>query len=78
MNKILNHIKLLEKMQLAGGINNKPTTDLLKVCVKKINSSSEALQKLAKLGNGDNWGNSDGNKIAQRALNILDETINSD
>ncbi|RLA39220.1 MAG: hypothetical protein DRR06_19460 [Gammaproteobacteria bacterium] len=28
----------------------------------------EALEKLARLGNGDHYGNSDGNVIAQKAL----------
>lgn len=33
----------------------------------------EALEKLARLGNGDRYGNSDGNIIAQEALAKLEE-----
>jgi len=35
---------------------------------KEIERLREALRVLACLGNGDTWGNSDGNRIAQRAL----------
>jgi len=33
----------------------------------------EALEVLAKLGNGDHYGNSDGNRIAQKALLETDD-----
>ena len=35
----------------------------------------EALEKLAKLGNGDQYGNSDGNKIAQEAIAWADSRL---
>ena len=34
----------------------------------KLAEMTEALEKLARLGNGDHYGNSDGNMIAIRAL----------
>jgi hypothetical protein len=34
----------------------------------------EALEKLAKLGNGDEYGNSVGNEIARAALSLLEES----
>ena len=37
-------------------------------CVNNYPALVEALQKLAKLGNGDQYGNSNGNVIAQDAL----------
>jgi len=43
----------------------------LQVCIEKINIATDALESLAKLGNGNQWGNSDGNKIAQKALKEL-------
>ena len=38
-----------------------------------VEEMREALEKLAKLGNGDQYGNSVGNEIARAALKLLEE-----
>ena len=43
--------------------------------LEKLNEIKTSLDKLAKLGNGEHWGNSDGNVIAQKALPLIDELI---
>jgi hypothetical protein len=40
---------------------------------RQLAEATEALEKLARLGNGDRYGNSDGNVIAQQALKALGE-----
>ena len=41
---------------------------------ERLSIAEEALEKLAKLGNGDRYGNSIGNEIALRTLTKLRET----
>jgi len=47
---------------------NTQTQEALKMAI-------EALKKLARLGNGDSYGNSDGNCIAISALKAIDEAL---
>jgi hypothetical protein len=42
---------------------------------EKLQTAWHALERLAKLGNGDSYGNSDGNTIAQQALQQLDKAV---
>ena len=45
---------------------------------EKLMRAVEALEKLARLGNGDRYGNSDGNMIARTTLAELKEGIGDD
>lgn len=47
---------------------NNQTQEALKMAI-------EALEKLARLGNGDSYGNSDGNCIAISALKAIDAQL---
>jgi hypothetical protein len=47
---------------------NKQTQEALKMAI-------EALDKLARLGNGDSYGNSDGNCIAIKTLKAIEEAL---
>jgi hypothetical protein len=47
---------------------NKQTQEALKMAI-------EALNKLARLGNGDSYGNSDGNCIAIKTLKAIEEAL---
>ena len=40
-----------------------------------LNLAIEALNKLARLGNGDSYGNSDGNCIAIKTLKAIEEAL---
>ena len=53
-----------EKPSIIGSIVDIKTTNLQ----AQLTAKDEALEQLAKLGNGDYYGNSEGNVIAQVAL----------
>jgi len=50
-----------------------PESDVEYIRADLVDGLVEALDKLAKLGNGDQYGNSVGNQIARAALKALEE-----
>ena len=70
--KINNVIEFLESPHLAYYIEHYSLQFAIVALIKDLQADNErmrtALEKLAKLGNGDRYGNSDGNVIAQDAL----------
>jgi len=67
-----------KKIWVDGGANvwtapHPEAKDVLYIRVDIVEEMREALHKLAKLGNGDQYGNSIGNEIARAALKALEE-----
>ena len=62
-----------DKLDYAFGLSEKATrqaTEIAAAAQAVIAQKNEALDRLAKLGNGDRYGNSEGNHIAQQAIAI--------
>jgi hypothetical protein len=59
--------------ELGGDVFFGYCADMLRQQQAEINVYREALEKLARLGNGDNYGNSIGNDIAVDALRKAQE-----
>ena len=50
-----------------------PESDVKYIRADLVDGLVEALERLAKLGNGNNYGNSLGNEIARAALKAMEE-----
>lgn len=57
----------------SGSDNAYEAEDIIKDLLAELIHSRDALEQLAKLGNGDNYGNSTGNTIAQEALGVKED-----
>lgn len=66
-------IELLDKNSGNGDTPVRQAVTLLRQQQSEIEVYREALEKLARLGNGDNYGNSIGNDIAIEALRKAQE-----
>lgn len=66
------YINVVNALQSINSSLSTPTPDT--AILKQFEGMRAALEKLACLGNGDKYGNSDGNIIAQDALKLLNPT----